>query len=140
MKLLHKAFLAKGNTNSNLKLCWLICDCTCDDIPNNFDGSLNQGSSDRFSNREIRVALTKLIPVCLSTRMVYLFLSCTRFFTLSVNCFTDILDHSIVIIVMDKFEHTWNCITKTKRLESPGAEKTTNLSSKCFCSFAKTAL
>ena len=47
-------------------------------FPITIDGSLNQGSSDRFSNREIRVALTELIPVCLSTRMVYLFLSCTR--------------------------------------------------------------
>ena len=58
MKLLHKAFLAKDNTKSNLKLCWLICDCTCDDIPKTIDGSLNQGSSDRFFNREIRVVLT----------------------------------------------------------------------------------
>ena len=48
-------------------------------FPITFDGSLNQVSSDRFSNRKIRVALTELIPVCLSTRMVYLFLSCTRF-------------------------------------------------------------
>ena len=35
-KIVAQGFSCKGNTKYNLKWCWLICDCTCDDISNNY--------------------------------------------------------------------------------------------------------